>query len=146
MALELASEPREFEIVQREDAFVANKYHAVRIAHRDRCDALDAACDFQRIIDNAAVVRDWNLPAVEDRLAHIYRGGDIVTVDFDGDRLVPAIGLDRDRILPAAGNFVIKARDAADTVAAHFAAAAVSVVHLHPHISHGRGTEHDQAI
>ncbi len=37
-------------------------------------------------------------------------------------------------------------RDAADTVAAHFAAAAVGVIHLHPHVGGGRGAQHDQAV
>ena len=37
-------------------------------------------------------------------------------------------------------------RDAADAVAAHFAAAAVGVIHLHPHVGGGRGAQHDQPV
>src|SRR5579875_3152984 len=53
----------------------------MRIAHRDRGDAVFAARDLKRKIDYAAVARDGNLAPLENRLAHIDGRGDGAAVN-----------------------------------------------------------------
>src|SRR5690242_4230186 len=154
MVLELAAEPREFGVVEREDAVVADEHDAMWVAHRDCGDLLDAPRDFEGVVDNAAVVVGRNFATLEDWLAHIDRCRDrAAAIEFERDRFHAAVGIYGDWILAPARNFVIEPSDTADAVAAHLAAAAVRVVHLHPDVrgldarvgALGRA-QHDQSV
>jgi hypothetical protein len=46
----------------------------------------------------------------------------------------------------SARGFIEKSSQASDSIAAHFAAAAVGVVHLHPHVCISSWTQHDKPI
>src|SRR5690349_1087859 len=90
---------------------------------------------------------NWDIAAGEDRLAHIDRCGDLtVSVDTQRHSFNPAVGSYSERIFPSSGSFGKKPRKAPNSVTAHFAAAAIGVVHLHPHVCIGRRTHHDKPV
>ena len=71
MVLERDAEPRKLRIIEAEYTLVVDEDDAMRIAHRDRGDAIFAAGDVEREIDDAAVAIDRDFAALEDRRAHI---------------------------------------------------------------------------
>ena len=107
-----------------------------------------ASADLERIVDQAAVRRGRDFARVQNRLAHVDRRSRdaLARVEPERNGLDSAIGLDRERIF--AGNSALpgEPRHASDAVAAHLAAAAVGVVHLHPEVGNARGAKHDDTV
>ncbi len=76
----------------------------MRIAHRDRGDAIFATGDVERVVDDVAVAIDRDFAALENRRAHIDGRGDSAAArELERDRLGTAVGIDHERILAPAG-------------------------------------------
>src|SRR5690606_26544880 len=78
-------------------------------------------------------VDERHVPTQETRRAHVDLNGayGAVAIELEPDRLHARIGLDAKLLAAGDPALVDVASDAADAVAAHAAAAAVRVVHLH---------------
>src|SRR5579871_4387957 len=102
--LEAGSEPRKLRIVEAEDAVVIDEDDTMRIAHRDRSDAIFATGDGQRVVDDMAIAIDRDFAPFENRRAHIDSGGNGVAAgELERDGFGTAVGIDHQRILAPAG-------------------------------------------
>ncbi len=114
----------------------------MRVSHRDACDLVNRAGDFERIVDDPPVGGDRDPPAFENRLAH---------VDFDeiADKPRPDDAGERFHLqlffLRETAVFDILGK-AADAVAAHLDLAAVGVVDLHLEVGALRWMNRQQLV
>ena len=90
---------------------------------------------------------DRDLAPFENRLAHIdRRAHHAAPIEPQRDRLEPASVSTTIGFARTSAALEREPREASDSVAAHVAAAAVGVVHLHPDVGVARRREHDQAV
>jgi hypothetical protein len=88
-----------------------------------------------------------DLAAFENRRPHVHgRLHRAVVLQLEPHGLDSAVSLDADRVAARDAGGIGEPGHAADSVAAHLGAAAVGVVHLHPHVGSGRRTEQNQDV